>query len=91
MVSSFTRKFLTTETGAITPRDIDLDYRPYQVSTGWNVQTGTTFPLQIAFPRQSVDFARFRRVTPEADYNSAISGLGVTCAALTAVAMSTLF
>jgi len=80
---------LTTE--ATGNHDIDLDYRPYQVSTGWNVQTGTTFPLQIAFPRQSVDLGRFRRVTPEADYNSAISGLGLTCASLAAAIMSTLF
>lgn len=91
MESKFTRKFLTTESAGIVPRDIDLDYRPYQVSTGWNVQTGTTFPLQIAFPRQSVDLGRFRRVTPEADYNSAISGLGLTCASLAAAIMSTLF
>jgi len=34
MKSQFTRKFLTPDTSYL---DFDLDYRPYQVSTGWAI------------------------------------------------------
>jgi len=49
-----------------------------------------TSPYQIAFPKQSVDLGRFRRGTPEADYNGAID-MDVTCVALAAAIMTFLF
>lgn len=86
--SQWKRFFLTPETGAT--NDIDLGYRPFQVSTGWKFTAVATSPYQIAFPKQSVDLGRFRRGTPEADYNGAID-MGVTCGALAAAIMTFLF
>lgn len=88
MASSFKRVMLTNDPNA---EDINLDYRPYMVSTGWFVQTGTTTPLKWAAPRQVVDFHRFREQTPESDFNGAISSMGVSCAAIAAAVMTFLF
>lgn len=72
--------------------DFDLAYRPFQVSTGWVIGASpSTTPLLWAGARQSVDFGRFLAAAPEADFNGAMTGMGVTCASLAAAVMTFLF
>lgn len=92
MKSSWSRKFLTPDTTAGPGQDVDLGYRPFQVLTGWHIGASpSATPLKFGAPAQSVDFGRFLRGAPEADFNSAVTGMGVTCASLAAAVMTFLF
>ena len=74
--NTFSRPFLTTDTNAV---DFDLGYRPFQVLAGWEIADQLSASLKLDFTAQAVDFGRFLRPTPEADYNGAVSSLSLTC------------
>ena len=80
--NSFSRPFLTTDTNAV---DMDLGYRPFEVVAGWVHASQATAPLKMDFASQRVDFGRFLKPTPEADYNGAIKGLALTCSLVAGV------
>ena len=61
------------------------------VQAGWLIETGTTTPFKFEAKRQVVDFGRFLKVAPESEYNSALSNMTVSCAALAAGIMTFLF
>ena len=67
--STGTRKFLTDDTNA---EDIDLAYRPFMVTAGWEITTTTaTTTFTQKFTRQVVDFEEFLQAAPESNFNGA--------------------
>ena len=73
--------------------DIDLAYRKYSMTTGWEWQVGTTpattEPGKINFDPLEVDFGRF--ITAQTLYTGAINGMTLAGTGLVATILSLLF
>ena len=92
------RLFLTTDNDpssvdATNTHDIDLAYRKYSMTTGWEWQVATTpattEPGKINFDPMEVDFGRF--ITAQTLYTGAINGMTLAGTGLVATILSLLF
>ena len=88
MQATLKRKFHTSDANS---EDIYFGYRPFMVFAGWEVASAVNAPLLMEFSGQNVDFGEFLRAEPEADYNSAITSLAITCASLTTAVLTFMF
>lgn len=91
------RQFITndnTDPADITnTHDVDLAYRKYSMTTGWEWQVAltpaTTEPGKINFDPMEVDFGRF--ITAQTLYTGAINGMTLAGTGLVATILSLLF
>ena len=91
------RLFLTTDNtdpaDATNTHDIDLAYRKYSMTTGWEWQVATTpattEPGKINFDPMEVDFGRF--IAAQTLYTGAINGMTLAGTGLVATILSLLF
>ena len=59
--------------------DFNLDYRAYDIFTGWTFETNAEQPLASVFKNVVVDFAKFR-AAPEINLTGTISLTGMAIA-----------
>lgn len=84
----WTRNFVSVDDPAIEKLDVNLDFRKYHVSTGWNYNGGSSAPGTQIFPLVIVDYNQFKE--PEL-VAGAISSISYSTAAAALFLASQLF